>query len=74
MDTLSQGDQLKFENLAVSMFSIFKVDSWQHEIELSILSNSDQISEDRNDTLIIKEDIFEINSAQSQEAVCHNLI
>ena len=42
------------------MFSIFKVDSWQHEIELSILSNLDQISEDKNETQIIKEDIVQI--------------
>ena len=39
---------------------MFKVDSWRHEIELSIMSNSDQISEDKNETQIIKEDIIQI--------------
>ena len=40
--------------------SVPKVDSWQHEIKLSIMSNKDQISEEKNETLTMKEDISQL--------------
>ena len=68
MDTLSQGDRATFENRAVSFNYVlnYKVDSWQHEIELSIMSNSDQITEDKNETQIIKEDLIQITQKHEE--------
>ena len=37
-----------------------KVDSWQHEIERSITSNTDEISEEKNETLVMREEISQM--------------
>ena len=43
-----------------------KVDSWQHEIERSITSNTDEISEEKNETLVMREEISQMTQENKE--------